>query len=327
MLKLLKILNRNLIIVIPASMAAGFAFGLHSDPRPLKKLIPIFTFLMVFPMMVTLQYRKAFTKCSYLTQGIAQFTNFVIVPLAGFGLGRIFFPDKPYLALGLLLAALIPTSGMTVSWTGFANGNVEVAVKMMIFGLVTGSLLTPFYVRFLMGAQVNVNVIMVLTKVAVVVLIPMATGFIARQVLLRIYGPVKFDKVIGPAFPPVSSLGVIGTVFTAIALKSGVISTAPLVFLKILVPLVLFYAIVLLISVVSGRAFLPRADAVALLYGTSLRNLAIALAIAVNAFGNAGTEAALLLAAAFIVQTQVATWSTRFAERIFQQESGVREKG
>lgn len=78
---------------------------------------------------------------------------------------------------------------------------------------------------------------------------------------------------------------------------------------------------------------LPRADAVALIYGTSLRNLSISLAIAVNAFGKTGTGAALVLAAAFIVQTQVATWSTKFIDRIFgsaidtrSQESGTGKK-
>ena len=217
MVKLLQILNRNLIVVIPVSMAAGLLFGITSDPTPLKSLIPAFTFLMVFPMMVTLQYKKAFTKCSYLAQGTAQFMNFVIVPLIGFGLGRLFLNERPFLALGLLLAAIIPTSGMTVSWTGFAKGNVEVAVKMMIFGLLTGSLLAPFYIRLLLGSKVDVNVLMVLKKVFLIVVVPMAAGFVIRQLLLKRYGPKRFTEEIGPAFPPLSTLGVVGMVFTALA--------------------------------------------------------------------------------------------------------------
>ena len=35
----------------------------------------------------------------------------------------------------LLLAGLVPTSGMTISWTGFAKGNVAAAVKMTVIGL------------------------------------------------------------------------------------------------------------------------------------------------------------------------------------------------
>ena len=317
MLNLLRILTRNFIIVIPVSMAAGLLFGVISDPRPLKVFIPAFTFIMVFPMMVTLQYKKLFTKYSYRTQGMAQSINFVIVPFAGYGLGRIFFPERPFLALGLLLAALIPTSGMTVSWTGFAKGNVEEAVKMMIFGLIAGSLLAPFYIRFLLGAQVDVDVIMVLRKILLIVILPMAAGFVTRQALLIRYGQKKFSERVGPAFPPLSTLGVIGMVFTAIALRAQVIVDRPLLLLEILIPVLLFYGLTLIIGIWAGRLFLPRADAIALIYGTSLRNLSISLAIAVNAFGKAGTDAALVLAAAFIVQTQVAAWSTKFVDRIF----------
>ena len=30
------------------------------------------------------------------------------------------------------MAGLVPTSGMTISWTGFAKGKVEAAVKMTL---------------------------------------------------------------------------------------------------------------------------------------------------------------------------------------------------
>jgi ACR3 family arsenite efflux pump ArsB len=106
-------------------------------------------------------------------------------------------------------------------------------------------------------------------------------------------------------------------VFTAIALRANAIAAKPLVLLQVLVPVTLFYVALLVIGIAVGRVSLPRADAVALLYGTSLRNLSISLAIAVNAFGKAGADAALVLAAAFIVQTQVATWSTKFVDRLF----------
>ncbi len=320
MLKMLNLLTRNLVVVIPVSMAAGYLSGLMADPGPLKALIPAFTFLMVFPMMMTLQYKKAFTRCSWVTQGTGQLLNFLLIPLAGYGIGRVFFPDRPFLALGLLLAAVIPTSGMTVSWTGFAKGNVEVAVKMMIFGLTAGALLSPFYVKVLLGAEVDVDVVMVLKKVLAVVFLPMAAGFFTRQALLRRYGQKAFMETIRPVFPSLSTLGVIGMVFTALALRARMISSDPLVLLRVLVPVILFYLILVGVGIASGRLLRARGDAIALLYGTTLRNLSISLAIAVNAFGKGGTDAALVLAAAFIVQTQVATWSTRFVDRIFTVE-------
>ncbi len=48
------------------------------------------------------------------------------------------------MALAILLSGLVPTSGITISWTGFAKGNVAAAVKMTIIGLTLGPLAAPF---------------------------------------------------------------------------------------------------------------------------------------------------------------------------------------
>jgi arsenite transporter len=155
MWKILTKLNQNLILSIPSMMLAGFAFGVAVDAAFLKNLILPFTFLMVYPMMVTLKIRQVLEggdgKAQFLTQAI----NFAIIPFVAFGLGKLFFAENPFMALGLLLAALVPTSGMTISWTGFAKGNLAAAVKMTVIGLILGSLATPFYVQALMGAQVT----------------------------------------------------------------------------------------------------------------------------------------------------------------------------
>ncbi len=202
LLGLLKHINDHLVIAIPAAMVLGFTYGTASDPVYLKRLIPVFTFLMVYPMMVTLQYQKVFEKCAYRTQGLTQLLNLAVIPLVGFLIGKFFFRDEPYMALGLLLAAVIPTSGMTVSWTSFARGNVEVAVKMMVIGLSLGSILAPFYVQLLLGAQVDVDAVRVLKKILQIVFIPMAAGFLTRQALLKRYGPGQFRDRIRPVFPP-----------------------------------------------------------------------------------------------------------------------------
>jgi ACR3 family arsenite efflux pump ArsB len=144
-------INKKLVLAIPAMMLAGFIFGtgLNSDlVRQLKVLIMPLTFLMVYPMMVTLNIK-------HLQEGIknvklqvtAQFINFGLIPFIAYGLGLYFFPNQPYMALGLLLASLLPTSGMTISWTGFAKGNMGAAINMTVIGLTLGSIATPFYVQ------------------------------------------------------------------------------------------------------------------------------------------------------------------------------------
>jgi len=314
---LLATLNKKLTIAIPAIIMAGIACGLLIDAVFLKSLILPFTFLMVYPMMVTLKLRQVLeggdTKAQILTQAI----NFTVIPFAAFGIGQYFFSDNPYMALGLLLAALVPTSGMTISWTGFAGGNLVAAVKMTVVGLILGSLATPFYIKGLMGATVEVSLVKVSQQIALIVFLPMVAGYITQQFLVKRYGRKDFQQRLAPRFPGLSTLGVLGIVFIAIALKAPAISAHPEQLLRILVPLVILYAFNFLLSTIIGRFALPRGDAIALVYGTVMRNLSIALAVAINAFGTAGSDAALVIALAYVIQVQSAAWYVKFTPYLF----------
>jgi len=210
MFKLLLKVNQKLFIAIPVMLLMGFAGGVLWDPGSLKHAIVPLTFLMVYPMMVTLKVRKVFQRGDGKAQCLAQAINFGVIPFAVLLIGRLFFPNEPYLALGLLLAGLVPTSGMTISWTGFAKGNVEAAVKMTVIGLVLGSLATPVYVKLLMGADIDMDVWLVVRQILLIVFLPMVAGHLTQSLLLRRYGQDAFQKRIAPRFPALSTLGVLG---------------------------------------------------------------------------------------------------------------------
>ena len=317
MWKLLGIINRNLIVAIPVMMLAGFAFGIKINPAFLKAYIVPFTFLMVYPMMVTLKIKKVFEGGDAKAQLLTQSINFLIVPFMAAGLGYFFFRDQPYMALGLLLAGLVPTSGMTISWTGFAGGNLAAAVKMTVIGLTLGSLATPFYVKWIMGAKINVDILSVMKQIAVIVFLPMVLGYFTRVGIISVTGEKRFADVWAKRFPGLSTIGVLGIVFIAIALKARVIYASPQLLVYILMPLGIMYIFNFFISTVIGRVFLPKEDAIALVYGSVMRNLSIALAIALNTFGPEGSSAALVIAAAYIIQVQSAAWYVKFTDACF----------
>jgi ACR3 family arsenite efflux pump ArsB len=323
-------INKNLTIAIPIMMLAGFLFGVSLSSgmvSQLKALILPLTFLMVYPMMVTLNVK-------HLQEGIknvklqlmTQFINFAIIPFIAYGLGLYFFPNKPYMALGLLLAALLPTSGMTISWTGFAKGNMGAAINMTVIGLTLGSIATPFYVQALMGAKVDVNFMLIVKQIFIIVFLPMVFGFFTRQWLIKKYGQQEFKQNIGPNFPAMSTIGVLGIVFVAIALKAGTIASNPVILGSIFVPLFIIYLMNFSLSTLAGKMFFKRDDAIALVYGTVMRNLSIALAIAINAFGSAGAETALVIAVAYIIQVQAAAWYVKFTDKVFGPVQAVQQK-
>ena len=60
-----------------------------------------------------------------------------------------------------------------------------------------------------------------------------------------------------------------------------------------------------------------RENGIALVYGTVMRNLSIALAIAMTVFGEEGADIALIIAIGYIVQVQAAAWYVRLTDTIF----------
>jgi len=316
--KILGFFQKNLVWSIPIFMVTGLIAGAVTNPAPLKALIIPLTFLMVYPMMINLQVQKVLTGGNYRIQLLTQLINFGVIPFFAFGMGKLFFADRPLVALGLLLASLLPTSGMTISWTGFARGNISAAIKMTVIGLVLGSVATPFYAKWLMGTVVEIPLASIFKQIVIIVFLPMLLGFVTRISLIKLVGIDKYNKTLKQKFPAFSTVGVLGIVFVAMALKAQDIIATPLVLLSFLIPLTILYLVNFLFSTVVGKVCFDRGDAIALVYGTVMRNLSIALAIAMTAFGKEqGSEIALIIAMAYIIQVQAAAWYVRFTDRIF----------
>ncbi|MEM9448870.1 MAG: bile acid:sodium symporter [Cyanobacteria bacterium P01_E01_bin.6] len=311
-------IQKHLVWSIPICMVAGIGIGAVSNPAPLKTLIIPLTFLMVYPMMINLQIQKVMSSGDFRVQLLTQVINFGVIPFFAFGIGKVFFANQPLIALGFLLASLLPTSGMTISWTGFAKGNISAAIKMTVIGLILGSLATPFYAKWLMGAMVEIPLTSIFKQIVIIVFLPMILGVVTRLTLIQIVGTDKYNKTLKQKFPVFSTVGVLGIVFVAMALKAKDIVSNPLVLLSFLIPLAILYIGNFLLSTLIGKVFFHRGDAIALVYGTVMRNLSIALAIAMTAFGKEqGSEIALIIAMAYIIQVQAAAWYVRFTDRLF----------
>ena len=321
MLKILSMLQKNLVWAIPAAMALGLAFGTYFDARPLKEWIIPVTFVMVYPMMVSLNFSAMFNGGDTRLQAATQAINFILIPILAYAIGRLFLgggEEKHALwAVGLFLIGVLPTSGMTISWTGFARGNKEAAIKMVVFGLVLGSLAAPIYTKVFMGAAVRVDVLHMFQQIVLFVFVPLFAGLTTQVLGRRRWGEAVWNARIQPKFPPFSALGVVMIAFVAMALKARGIVSHPGDILLILAPLTVFYLSSYVLLTLIGRLFFQRGDAVAMVFGVVMRDLSIALAIAMTAFGPQGTTIALLIALAYVIQIQSAAWFVRLVDRLF----------
>ena len=321
MFKILSLLQKNLVWAIPVSMTLGLGFGYFFNAGPLKQFIIPVTFIMVYPMMVTLNVKSIFKGEDYKLQMTTQVINFALIPVLAYFTGRLFFgggPEKYGLwAVGLFLIGVLPTSGMTISWTGFARGNKEAAIKMVVFGLVIGALAAPVYTKVFMGATIEIDMLHMFRQIALFVFVPLIAGLATQSVLRKKYGDKDWNQRLKPKFPPFSAFGVTLIAFVAMSLKAKSIIANPGDIIIILAPLAVFYLVSYVVLSLVGRLFFHRGDAIAMVFGVVMRDLSIALAIAMTAFGKQGITIALLISLAYIIQIQSAAWYVKLVDWVF----------
>ena len=322
MLKALRFLQKNLVWAIPISMILGLVGGGYLfDAKPLKKLIIPITFVMVYPMMTTLNVKSIFSGKDSKLQIVTQVINFVLIPIIVFSLGKIFLSgaDEKYglWAVGLFLIGVLPASGMTISWTGFAKGNKEAATKMLVFGLIIGSMAAPVYTKIFMSTNVDVNMLHMFKQICIFVFVPLIAGLMTQKYLIKKHGKEAWMKVYKPKFPPFSALGVAMIAFVAMSLKAKNILAHPGDILTIVIPLIIFYLLSYILLSVIGKMFFSREDAIAMVFGVVMRDLSIALAIALTAFKEQGSTIALLISMAYVFQIQSAAWYIKLVPWIF----------
>jgi len=296
--------KENLIYVVVASLVAGLAFGqvAGTGMRSLLKaaVLPVL-FLMIYPMMINIDLKEVINLRRHAKPvGLSLIVNFAVAPLVAVGLARTFFAGNPAYAVGLYFIALIPTSGMTAAWTGLADGDLEAALVAMAVNLLAAVAILPAYLSVLVPASVAFDPTALYRQLAQVVVLPMVAGNLTRRVLLRQYGSDGFTRL-KPMFGGLSSVGVMLIVFIAMTMRSQSILADPVASASTIVPLVVFYAVILVVGAGLGQTLLDTERGVSLVYATSMRNLSIALAIVVAA-GSVPAEAILPIALAYILQ-------------------------
>jgi ACR3 family arsenite transporter len=312
----LSLLQQQLVWSLPVAMVIGLAIGPFVPAGFRQQLTLPLTVLMVYPSMVNVNDRSLLRSGDLRLQGTTQVVNFTVIPLLGYTLGRMFFGESAA-AVAMLMTALLPMSGMTITWTMLARGNTPAAVRMTLIGLLLGAPATPLYLEALYGQVLTVPLQTLTLQIGLIILLPMPAGWLTQAAVVRLQGAARFEQHWKPKMPLLSTVGVLLIVLTAVAQRADVVIADPMLPLRLLPPLLLLYSINFAVSTLVGRFRLGRGDAIALVYGTVMRNLSIAPAVALTAFGAAGADMALLIALAFVVQVPAAVWYVRLRDRLF----------
>lgn len=301
---LLTSVKQNLLVVVIASIATGLIVGQFIETGTTQRLqllvIPAL-FVMVYPMMINIDVTRVVRAGEHVRpMGLSLLINFAISPVIAVGLAQLLFTGSAGYAFGLYMIALIPTSGMTAAWTGLAGGDLEAALVALAVNLLVAVLVLPLYLSVLVGGTGMFDPMALYRQLAVVVVVPMVAGSLTRRYLLSEYDRSGFNSL-KPLFGGISSAGVMLIVFIATAMQSAEILSDPITSVSTVIPLVIFYALVLAVGAFLGWYLLRTDQSIALIYATSMRNLSIALAIVV-ASEVIPTEAVLPVALGYLVQ-------------------------
>lgn len=324
MKKILLYPSNHLTTVIPIALILGFAAGLALDTSFFKNYILLITFIMIFPTMIGFKLKEAVDLSHMKTLLLSLGINFAVIPVIAYWIGITFLGSEPAMLAGLIMISLFPTSGMTISWTMLSKGNVPAAIKITAVSLLLGSFLAPWYLYVLAGKFVDIDPVQTLFTILQIVVLPMVLGNLTYRLLMRKYTPQQFNQEVKPYLPAVSTWAMLAIVFASISMRASVILSNPAILAKLLLILVAFYLINFSLSTWVARKTLRPEDGFALLYGTVMRNLSVALGIAVASFG---PETALIITLAFIIQVQGAAWYGKLAPKYkWLQGGGSSEK-
>ncbi|MEL1136030.1 bile acid:sodium symporter [Desulfitobacterium sp. THU1] len=304
--------SKNIAFAIPIMLIIGFLAGIWVDTSILKQWVLPITMLMIYPTMIGFKAKEVFN----MSQGKLFLTvmglNFLVIPGVAYILGTGFLLKDPQLFAGLAITALLPTSNMTIAFTMLAKGNVPAAIQMTTSGLLLGSVLAPGYLYLMVGKYVPVDIFLTLKTIALVIIIPLIFGMLTYKFLMKRYSQEHFQKKIKPFLPAASTWGMLLIIFISMSMNAKRIAQHLDIFAMALGVQMVFYAINYLLAILVGRRFFSEKDALTLVFSTVLRNLSISIGLAATAFGS---NAALMVSLAFLIQGQVAAWFIKLNEK------------
>lgn len=301
--------KNKLMLSLPVVLAIAVIVGFLVDTSWMTSTILIATMSMIYPTMIGVQLKALFNLTEKKQISFAMIINFVIIPILALVLGLIFLKDEPILFAGLALISLLPTSGMTISWTSISKGNVSAAIKLTVIGLILGAILAPFYLKVIVGQIVDIEMFTIMRTILIVVFIPLLLGTFTTSRLKKRFEPVVINKRIKPALQPISLWAMLYIIFVSISTRAEIIIKNWEIIGLSLIVLIIFYATTFTLVTFIAKRFFSKEDGLSLLYGTTLRNLSIAMGVGVTSFG---MEAALLVTIAFMVQQQAVVLYNRF---------------
>lgn len=274
-------------LFILASVAIGLILSQSSIIQNYAALF-IVPFLMVMLYSIFLQVPLSHLGNSFKNwrfAGASASINFIFNPLLAFVLGFLFLRDIPALWIGFIMLMVTPCTDWYLVFTGIACGNVPLSASILPMNLILQLVLLPVYLLIFSGTIETIDSALLLESVLLVLLIPFSISLVSKLALPKIKGEYWLEKKVFPKLDHVQFSFLNLAIISMFASQGEQLVQNPLILLKLITPVLLFFVIVFIFGQMVGRYLrFSYKDTASLNLTTLARNSPIVLAIALTAF-------------------------------------------
>lgn len=333
-------LDTYLAVWIGLAMVAGLALG-RLVPELANTLdtvtigsvslpIAIGLLVMMYPVLAKVRYDEVgHVARDTRTMVLSLVLNWLIGPAVMFALAWIFLADLPEYRTGLIIVGLARCIAMVIIWNDLACGDREAAAVLValnsVFQVFAFALLGWFYLEVLprwLGLEstgLDVSMWEIAVSVLIFLGIPLAAGYLSRRIGEAKWGREAYENVFLPKIGPWALYGLLFTVVILYALQGDAITSQPLDVARIAIPLLAYFAIMWVGSmVIAHRIGLSYERSASVAFTAAGNNFELAIAVAIAVFGVtsgqalAGVVGPLIEVPVLVGLVYVSLWSRRF---------------